>query len=72
MYQKQFLEFCAGDFLLDDFPRSGRPVEADSYQIKTLIENNQRHTMWGRANILKTSKSSPENHLQQLGCVEVK
>lgn len=60
MYQKQFFEFRAGDFLLDDFPRSGRPVEADSYQIKTLIENNQRHIKVGRANISKTSTSSVE------------
>ena len=34
-----FLKFHAGDFSLDDAPRSGRPVEVD--QIETLIENNQ-------------------------------
>ena len=38
--QKWFAKFCAGDFLLDDAPWSGRPVEVDSDQIKTLIENN--------------------------------
>ena len=63
MYQKRFLKFRAGDFLLDDFPWSGRPGEADSYQIKTLIENNQCYIMWGRAGILKTSTSSVENPL---------
>ena len=40
--QKWFAKFCAGDFSLDDTPWSGRPVEVDSDQIETLIENNQR------------------------------
>ena len=40
MCQKQFVKFHAGDFSLDDAPWSGRPVEVDSDQIKTLIENN--------------------------------
>ena len=35
----------------------GRPVEVDSDQIKTLIENNQCYTMWEIADILKISKS---------------
>ena len=55
--QKWFVKFHAGDFLLDDAPWSGRPVEIDSDQIKTLIENNQRYTMWGIADILKISNS---------------
>ena len=41
MCQKWFAKFCAGDFLLDDAPRSGIPVEVASDQTKTLIENNQ-------------------------------
>ena len=49
--------FHAGDFLLEDAPRSGRPVKVDSDQIETLIENNQHYTMWEIANILKISKS---------------
>ena len=61
--------FRAGDFSLDDAPRSGRPVEVDSDQIKTLIENNQCYTMQEIADILKISKSSIENHLHQLGYV---
>ena len=56
--QKWFVKFCAGDFLLDDAPRSDRPVEVDSDKIETLIENNQPYTMWEVANILKISKSS--------------
>ena len=46
MCQKQFVKFCAGDFSLDSAPWSGRPVEVDSNQIKTLIENNQHYTTW--------------------------
>ena len=55
--QKWFAKFRAGDFLLDDAPQLGRPVEADSNQIKTLIENNQCFPMWERVDILKISKS---------------
>ena len=68
-YQKWFAKFRAGDFLLDNAPQSGRPVEVDSHQIETLIENNQCYTTREIANILEISKSSTENHLHQLGCV---
>ena len=34
--QKLFVKFYAGDFSLDDAPCLGRPIEADSDQIKTL------------------------------------
>ena len=67
--QKWFAKFCAGDFSLDDAPQSGRPVEVDSDQIETLIENNQRYTTREIADILKISKSSAENHSHQLGYV---
>ena len=64
--QKWFVKFCAGDFSLDSAPWSGRPVEVDSDQIQTLIENNQHYTTRKIADILKISKSSVENHLHQL------
>ena len=64
-----FAKFFAGDFSLDDAPRSGRPVEVDSDQIETLIENHQQYTTWEIADILKISKSSTENHFHQLGYV---
>ena len=67
--QKWFAKFRAGDSSLDDAPWSGRPVEVDSDQIETLIENNQHYVMQEIANILKISKSSVENHLHQLGYV---
>ena len=35
MCREWFVKFRAGDFLLDDAPRSGRPVEVDSDQIET-------------------------------------
>ena len=54
--QKWFVKFHAGDFSLDDAPRSGGPVEVDSNQIETLIENNQCYTMQEIADILKISK----------------
>ena len=67
--QKWFAKVHAGDFSLHDAPQSGRPVEVDSDQIKTLIENNQCYTTREIADILKMSKSSVENHLHQLGYV---
>ena len=53
--QKRFTKFHAGDFSLDDAPRSVRPAEVD--QIKTLIENNQGYTTRGIVKILKIVKS---------------
>ena len=44
MCQKWFVKFHARDFLLDDTPQSGRPLEVDSDQIETLIQNNQGYT----------------------------
>ena len=55
MCQKWFAKFHAGDFLVNDALWSGRPVEVDSDQIETLIENNQCYTMRETANILKIS-----------------
>ena len=69
MCQKWFAKFHAGDFSLDGSPQSGRPVEVDGNQIKTLIEDNQRYNTQEIANILKISKTSTENHLHQLGYV---
>ena len=69
MCQKWFVKFHAGDFSLDNVPVSGRPVEVDSDQIKTLTENNQHYTMQERIGILKISKLSIENHLYYFGYV---
>ena len=55
---KWFVKFYAADVSLDDAPQSGRPVEVDSDQIETLIENNQHYTTQKIEDILKISKSS--------------
>ena len=69
MCQKWFAKFHVGDFSLGNAPQSGTPVEVDSDQIETLIENNQRYTTRETANMLKIAKSSIENHFHQLGYV---
>ena len=51
------MEFHAGDFLLDKEPQSGRPVEVDSNQIETVIENKQCYAMQEMDDIFKISKS---------------
>ena len=55
--QQWFAKFCAKDFLLDDAPWSDRPVEVDSDQFKTLMENNQISYHTRDSQILKISKS---------------
>ena len=57
MCQKWFVKFRAGDFLLGDPPQLGRPVEVDSDQIKTVIENYQYYTRQEIANMFRISKS---------------
>ena len=54
---KWFAKFYARDFSLDDALLSGRPVEVDSYQMGTLIENNLHFTTLKIDGILKISKS---------------
>ena len=46
-----------------------RPVEVDSNQTETLIENNQHYTTLEIADILKISKSNIENNLHNCGYV---
>ena len=67
--QKWFAKFPVADFSLDNDPQSGRPVEIDSNQIETLIENNQCYTMKQIIELPKISKPSIENHLYWLGYV---
>ena len=54
---KWFAKFGAKDFSVDDVPWLGRPVEVDSDQIETLIENSQCSITQEIADILKISKS---------------
>ena len=70
MCPKHFVKFLVSDFLFDDAPWLGRPVEHDSKKIETVLENNQQYTMWEIVNILKIStkqnktksKKSIESH----------
>ena len=66
---KVLCEVCAGNFSLDDALSSSRPAEADSNQIKTLMEKNQCYTMPEIPDRLKISKSRVENHLHQFGYI---
>ena len=53
---KVVCEVCAGGFSLDNASQLGRPVEVDSDQIKTLIENHQHYTA-GDSRHMQISKS---------------
>ena len=55
--QKWFAKFCSGDFSLDNAPQSGGPIELNSDQTETLIENTQHFIMWKTVDIHKISKS---------------
>ena len=59
--QKRLAKFCAGDFPLDNAPRSGRPTEVDSDQIETLRTINVIPCV-RQLTYSKISKSSIENH----------
>ena len=63
---KWFVKFCAADV-----SQSGRPVEVDSDQIETLIENNQHYTTHELAKKVKISKSSTENYLYHFNRFDV-
>ena len=52
------MKLHTGDFSLDDAPRLGGPVEVDSDQMETLIENSQCYTVCEIADILRISKST--------------
>ncbi|GBM47267.1 hypothetical protein AVEN_136856-1 [Araneus ventricosus] len=42
--QRYVTKITAGNFYLNDAPRSGRPTEIDDDTIKALIESNHRYT----------------------------
>lgn len=67
--QKWFARFRRGDFLVQDAPRRGRPVEVDDDKVKVLVDTNPHYTTREIARILQISKTSVKNHLDQLGYV---
>jgi transposase len=64
--RKWFARFRAGNVDLDDAPRSGRPVEVDDDQIKTLTENNSPYTTQVISEILKISQTAVVEQLLKL------
>lgn len=67
--QRWFTKFRAGDFDLNDAPRSGRPTEVDDDKIKALIESNPRYTTREIVETLNIHHSSVHDHLKKLGYV---
>ena len=59
--QKWSAKFLTGDFSLDNDSQSHGPVEVDSNQTETLIENNQCYTMMEIADMLKINILTVEN-----------
>ncbi|KAL1122903.1 hypothetical protein AAG570_003228 [Ranatra chinensis] len=66
---KWFSRFRSGNFSVQDAPRSCRPTEINSDEVKEMVDTNPRYTTRQIAYILEISKSSVENHPHQLGYV---
>jgi hypothetical protein len=69
VYQKWFAKFRSRDFDVNDAPRSRRPAEIDSSDVKTIIDKNPSQSMREIAMALNISHTSVGNHLRQLGYV---
>ncbi|GFW50981.1 histone-lysine N-methyltransferase SETMAR [Trichonephila clavipes] len=65
--QNWFTKFRSGNFVVEDAPRSGRPVEADKDTIKALVDANRRITTREIGSRLNLSNSTVYDHLKGLG-----
>ncbi|GFV77007.1 histone-lysine N-methyltransferase SETMAR [Trichonephila clavipes] len=65
--QNWFAKFRSGNFVVEDEPRSGRPVEADKDAIKALVDANRRITTREIGLRLNLSNSTVYDHLKGLG-----
>ncbi|XP_046819196.1 histone-lysine N-methyltransferase SETMAR-like [Vespa crabro] len=65
--QKWFAKFGSGTFVVEDAPRSRRPVESYEDTIKTLIDANRRITTREFGESLNLSNSTVYDHLKCLG-----
>ncbi|GFW10219.1 histone-lysine N-methyltransferase SETMAR [Trichonephila clavipes] len=65
--QNWFAKFRSGNFVVEDTPRSGRPVEADKDTIKALVNANRRITTRKIGLRLNLSNSTVYDHLKGLG-----
>ncbi|MDD9350656.1 hypothetical protein, partial [Mumia sp.] len=63
--QRWFKKFRDGDFDIHDAPRSGRPTEVDSDELKALVGANPLEI----AETLKIHHSTVHDHLKKLGYV---
>jgi histone-lysine N-methyltransferase SETMAR len=64
-----FKRFREGDISLEDYPRSGRPVECNVEQLQALVEDNPRLTTRELSTTLGCNQSTIDRHLQQMGKV---
>ncbi|EFN78757.1 Histone-lysine N-methyltransferase SETMAR, partial [Harpegnathos saltator] len=65
--QRWYANFRPGDFDVNDAPRSGRPIEINSSDIKSIIEVNPSQSVREIATTLNISHTSVEKHLRQMG-----
>lgn len=65
--QRWFARFRAGDFTLNDAPRSGRPIEVDDDKIMALIKSNPHYTTREIAEELNIHFTTVHDHLKKLG-----
>lgn len=65
--EKWFARFRAGDFNLDDRPKSGRPSDFDNTVLETLIESDSRLSSREMAITLQSSHTTILRHLHQIG-----
>ncbi|XP_018343849.1 PREDICTED: histone-lysine N-methyltransferase SETMAR-like [Trachymyrmex septentrionalis] len=64
--QKWFAKFRSGDTSLEDGPRSGRPTEVDSNDIKALVEQETKDLTFEKAIQVATVMELSEKDVQQL------
>ena len=64
-----FKRFQEGDISLEDYPRSGRPVECDVERLQALIEDNPRLTTRELSTMLGCNYSTIDRQLHQMGKV---
>jgi len=65
--QQWFKKFRAGNFNIEDEPRSGRPKNLDDDVLQTDIEANPKTTLKELSYRLQCPKSTVHRHLKKLG-----
>lgn len=65
--QNWFINFRSGNFLMEDRPRSGRPVLLNEDKLKEIIENDRHITVREIAMKLNLSKTTIADHIKKMG-----